>query len=213
MEGEERSGSAAGLPGSGRVRLAVGIGNPGKEHEATRHNAGTWLVERLAKERGWGFSKVGDLPADLAGTAGGVRLARTKTYMNDSGTAVAALARYLGVGPASLLVAHDESDLAPGQARFKFGGGLAGHNGLKDIAAKLKTNSFWRLRIGIGHPGDSEDEDARRVPLDRHVLARPLGGEVGLIDGAIGQAASAWADVEVGDMDKAIRALHTRRGG
>ena len=138
------------------IRLLVGLGNPGPEYEATRHNAGFWFVDEVARalrvslvpERSY-FGLVA-----RANTAEGpVWLLEPMTFMNLSGKSVAALARFFKIAPEEILVAHDELDLLPGQAKLKFGGSAAGHNGLKDIHGMLGTQDFWRLRLGIGHPG------------------------------------------------------------
>src|SRR4051794_18244993 len=138
------------------IRLFVGLGNPGPEYESTRHNAGFWWVDALARELK--VRLVADkgyhglvARANVHGQT--VWLLEPQTYMNLSGRAVASLARFFKIPPEEILVAHDELDLVPGQAKLKFGGGHAGHNGLRDIHAQLGTDDYWRLRIGIGHPG------------------------------------------------------------
>jgi PTH1 family peptidyl-tRNA hydrolase len=138
------------------IRLIVGLGNPGPEYAATRHNAGFWFIDEVASrlraplvpERGY-FGLAGR--ANVSGQA--VWLLKPTTYMNLSGKAVAALARFFKIEPAEILVAHDELDLPPGQVKLKQGGSHAGHNGLRDIHAQLGSADYWRLRIGIGHPG------------------------------------------------------------
>ena len=138
------------------IKLLVGLGNPGPEYEATRHNAGFWWVDAAAKQLG------GRLSADRAcfglvgrvnRPAGPVWLLQPQTYMNLSGKSVAALARFFKIAPQEILVVHDELDLLPGQLKLKEGGGHAGHNGLRDIHAQLGSADYWRLRLGIGHPG------------------------------------------------------------
>jgi PTH1 family peptidyl-tRNA hydrolase len=127
--------------------------------------------------------------------------------MNESGRPVAALARFYRVAPAEVLVAHDELDLKPGVIKIKHGGGFAGHNGLKDIAACLGSGDFWRLRIGIGHPRDgalSEQEVAD------YVLRPPLAAERARIDDAIVRAAAIWPHIVSGDLARAMHELHTR---
>ena len=138
------------------IKLFVGLGNPGPEYEATRHNAGFWWIDALAREL-----KVTLVPersyhglvarASVAGHS--VWLLQPQTFMNLSGKSVAALARFFKIPPEEILVAHDELDIPPGQAKLKRGGSHAGHNGLRDIHAQLGTSDYWRLRIGIGHPG------------------------------------------------------------
>ena len=136
------------------IRLLVGLGNPGPEYEATRHNAGFWWVDALASQLGAhlvperGYQA---LVARVNRPAGPIWLLQPMTFMNRSGVSVATLARFFKIEPAQILVVHDELDLQPGQAKLKFGGSAAGHNGLKDIHTLLGTQDFWRLRLGIGH--------------------------------------------------------------
>jgi PTH1 family peptidyl-tRNA hydrolase len=129
------------------------------------------------------------------------------TFMNLSGRAVAALARFFAIDPAAILVVHDELDLKPGEAKLKFGGGHAGHNGLRDIQAQLGTPDFWRLRLGIGHPRDSELTQQEVVD---YVLKPPRAEEASPIDDAIARALAAWPALATGDMERAMMALHTR---
>ena len=139
------------------IKLIVGLGNPGKKYAETRHNAGFWLVERVAAQHRASFrkeAKFHGLAAKLSGAGGDVWLLQPQTYMNESGTAVGALAQFYKISADEILVAHDELDLPPGGVKIKQGGGHAGHNGLRDIGANLGTPEFWRLRIGIGHPRD-----------------------------------------------------------
>ncbi|MDP2107614.1 MAG: aminoacyl-tRNA hydrolase, partial [Rhodocyclaceae bacterium] len=141
------------------LKLVVGLGNPGSDYSKTRHNAGFWFCERLARELDVSFAHESRYHgwvanARLGGVPGGVWLLMPQTFMNRSGQSVQALASFFRIQPAEMLVVHDELDIPPGQLRLKFGGGLGGHNGLKDISAHLGTQDFWRLRIGIGHPGD-----------------------------------------------------------
>ena len=127
------------------LRLIVGLGNPGREYAATRHNAGAWFAEQLAARLSVSLHAQAKFHALV--TEGEPRLAVPQTYMNRSGLAVAALARFYRIAPTEMLVAHDELDLKPGVVKLKHGGGFAGHNGLKDIAAALGTGEFWRLRM------------------------------------------------------------------
>jgi PTH1 family peptidyl-tRNA hydrolase len=188
-----------------RIRIIAGLGNPGQRYETTRHNAGYWLVEALAQRHGGQFKSEAKFHGDVAAiTVNGadVRLLRPGTYMNKSGLAVAALARYLKVPPASVLVAHDELDLEPGTVRLKLGGGPGGHNGLKDVIAHLGRD-FYRLRIGIGHPGHRDD-------VIDYVLNRASAADQGRIDEAVAEAA-AVIPVLLGEGDqKAMHALHSR---
>ncbi|HXX86040.1 MAG TPA: aminoacyl-tRNA hydrolase [Casimicrobiaceae bacterium] len=187
------------------LRLIVGLGNPGRAYSATRHNAGSWFVERLAKSLAMGFRGEARFHSLVAGSE--LRLALPQTFMNRSGLAVAALARYYRIGPGEILIAHDELDLKPGSVKLKHGGGLAGHNGLKDIAEALATGEFWRLRIGIGHPRDgalSEQEVAD------YVLHRPSEVERAAIDDAIARALAIWPRLAAGETERAMHELHTR---
>ena len=152
------------------IRLFVGLGNPGAEYEATRHNAGFWWLERAGRQARRAPGARARLPG--AGGArehagqGPVWLLEPMTFMNRSGFSVATLARFFKIEPQQILVVHDELDLLPGQAKLKFGGSAAGHNGLKDIHGMLGTLDFWRLRLGIGHPGV-------KAEVVNYVLKRP----------------------------------------
>ncbi len=185
-------------------KLVVGLGNPGAEYSETRHNAGFWFCERLARELGVSFSKEARFHGFAANARNdGVWLLMPQTFMNRSGQSVAALARFYRIEPAEILVAHDELDIPPGQLRLKFGGGLGGHNGLKDITAHLGTQDFWRLRIGIGHPGD-------RNEVVNFVLKRPGRAESDLIEESLDRALSAWPLMARGDWNAATQRLNTR---
>lgn len=186
------------------MRLVVGLGNPGRQYERTRHNAGFWWVERLAQ-----MAKVELRPErKFSGYVGRIPspcecwLLLPQTYMNASGQAVEALANFYKIAPEEILVVHDELDLVPGAAKLKHGGGAAGHNGLKDIAAKL-GQSFWRLRLGIGHPGQ------RDVVVD-YVLHPPSQEDAELISQAVDRSLKVWPFIHVGEMEKAMHALHTK---
>jgi PTH1 family peptidyl-tRNA hydrolase len=187
------------------VKLVVGLGNPGPEYKATRHNAGFWWVENLAdaqrvrlRAQSKFFGRVGRV------TDGGhdCWLLLPTTYMNASGRAVQAFAAFYKIAPDDILVVHDELDLPPGTARLKKGGGVAGHNGLKDISAKLGPD-FWRLRIGIGHPGDRDE-------VTDYVLHPPRQEEAELISNAVEHSLGVWPLIQTGEMEKAMHRLHTR---
>jgi len=141
------------------------------------------------------------------GKKGDLRLAKPSTYMNDSGRAVAALARFFAVSPDELLIVHDELDLRPGDAKLKLGGGVAGHNGLRDIQMQLGSADFWRLRVGIGHPRDSALPEQDVVD---YVLKPPLPEERESIVNALERALAVWPDIARGDMEKAMMSLHTK---
>ena len=190
----------------GAIRLIAGLGNPGRRHERDRHNAGFWFVSRLAELHRAAMKdepKYHGLIARLAASSGEVRLAMPQTWMNLSGKCVGALARFYRIEPEECLVVHDELDFSPGVAKLKLGGGVAGHNGLKDIAAQLGSNHFWRLRIGIGHPGDKD------LVAD-YVLAKPPAAERELIDEALAKCLEASPLMLSGDMHAAMLKLHTK---
>jgi PTH1 family peptidyl-tRNA hydrolase len=189
------------------IRLVVGLGNPGREHDATRHNAGFWFVDALAAKLGSAFVSEGRFHGRVARAAPDLRLLAPGTYMNLSGRAVATLSRYFAIAPAEILVAHDELDLEPGEAKLKFGGGTAGHNGLRDIDAQLGTAEFWRLRLGIGHPRDSA---IPQQDVADYVLRPPPSAERALIVAAIGRSLDAWPAIAAGDMNRAMQLLHTK---
>ncbi|MBS0371107.1 MAG: aminoacyl-tRNA hydrolase [Proteobacteria bacterium] len=185
-------------------KLIVGLGNPGAEYAETRHNAGFWFCERLARDLGASFNKEARFHGLAANARNeGVWLLMPQTFMNRSGQSVAALARFYRIAPAEILVVHDELDIPPGQLRVKFGGGLGGHNGLKDITAHLGTQDFWRLRIGIGHPGD-------RNEVVNFVLRPPRREEASLIDESIDRALAAWPLIARADWNGATQRLNTR---
>jgi PTH1 family peptidyl-tRNA hydrolase len=184
-------------------RLIVGLGNPGAEYEDTRHNAGFWLCERLAARLGAELRRESRFHGIAGRTREQVWLLMPQTYMNRSGQAVAALARFYRIPPAEMLVLHDEIDLPPGALRLKFGGGLGGHNGLKDIAAHLGTQDFWRLRIGVGHPGD-------RNQVADYVLKKPRAEERVLIEAALVRALEHWQHIERGEYPAAMQKLNSK---
>jgi PTH1 family peptidyl-tRNA hydrolase len=190
------------------IRLVVGLGNPGREHEATRHNAGFWYADALAARLGASFSGEAKFHGRVARAVGDLRLLKPGTYMNLSGRAVAALAQFFSIAPSEILVVHDELDLKPGETKMKFGGGHAGHNGLRDIVARLGAAEFWRLRLGIGHPRDSAIPQQEVVD---YVLQPPRDDERAAIGNAIDRALDAWPLMAAGDFERAMMALHTRR--
>jgi peptidyl-tRNA hydrolase, PTH1 family len=188
------------------IRLVAGLGNPGREYARTRHNAGFWFVDELARKLGTSLAMESKFAGEVA-KAGELRLVKPSTFMNLSGRSVAALARFYAIAPDEILVVHDELDLKPGEAKMKLGGGVAGHNGLKDIRAQLGTPDFWRLRLGIGHPRDSELTEQQVVD---YVLKPPRGEEQGAIESAIAKSLEAWPDIASGDMERAMMKLHTK---
>ena len=187
------------------IKLIAGLGNPGRKHERDRHNVGFWLVSQLAAGQRVELKSVAKyhgLVGKLARPAGDVWLLLPQTYMNLSGKSVGALARFYKILPEEVLVVHDELDFPPGTAKLKLGGGVAGHNGLKDVAAQLGTQGFWRLRIGIGHPGD------KNVVAD-YVLTPPPPAERELIDAAIARCMDVSELLLDGNMEAAMLKLHT----
>jgi len=188
------------------IRLVAGLGNPGREYAATRHNAGFWLADALASELRATLAPESRFAGALA-RVGELRLLKPATYMNESGRSVGAVARFFGIAPEEILVVHDELDLKPGEAKMKLGGGVAGHNGLKDIRAVLGTPEFWRLRLGIGHPRDSETPQQQVVD---YVLKPPRPEERDALRAAIDRALAAWPDIARGDMERAMMHLHTK---
>jgi PTH1 family peptidyl-tRNA hydrolase len=180
----------------------VGLGNPGKEYERTRHNAGFWLVERFAQAKGVVLRKDPKFKALVGKTAEGVWLLQPQTYMNLSGQPVQMLAGFFKIKPDEVLVVHDELDFAPGVARVKQGGGIAGHNGLKDISQRLATHEYWRLRIGVGKPQPG------REGAD-YVLEKPPAEEKSAIDAAIDKCLGVLPQILSGDMQGAMNKLHT----
>ena len=183
------------------IRLVVGLGNPGKEYERTRHNAGFWLVERFASANGVMLRKDGKFQA-LVGRHESAFLLMPQSFMNGSGRAVQMLAGFFKIKPEEMLVVHDELDFAPGVARVKQGGGIAGHNGLKDISQRLGSHDYWRLRLGIGHPGDKD-------AVADYVLQKPSVEDRTAIDQAIDRSLQVLPEMLKGDMQGAIQKLHS----
>ena len=189
------------------IKLFVGLGNPGPEYEATRHNAGFWWIDALAAELKLSLQPDKGCQGRLArATIHGhpVWLLQPQTFMNLSGRSVAALARFYRIQPAEILVAHDELDLTPGQVKLKFGGGHAGHNGLRDIHAQLATPDYWRLRLGIGHPGV-------RAEVINWVLKKPLAEQREAIDACIERTMHSVPALLAGEMEKATLLIHTAK--
>jgi len=183
------------------IRLVVGLGNPGKEYERTRHNAGFWLVERFASANGVMLRKDGKFQA-LVGRHESAFLLMPQSFMNGSGRAVQMLAGFFKIKPEEMLVVHDELDFAPGVARVKQGGGIAGHNGLKDISQRLGSHDYWRLRIGIGHPGEKD-------AVADYVLQKPSAEDKTAIDQAIDRSLQVLPEMLKGDMQAATQKLHS----
>ena len=189
-------------------KLIVGLGNPGAEYERTRHNAGYWFVDELLRRHGGSWRRESRHQSELARSRIAdveLWLQKPLTFMNGSGAAVASVARFHRIEPAEILVVHDEIDLPPGAARLKQGGGHGGHNGLRDVIAHLGAD-FWRLRLGVGHPG-SKDE------VIDYVLQRPRAEERSLIDAALTSALDVVPELLCAGAQKAMQTLHTRDNG
>ena len=189
------------------IRLMVGLGNPGPQYEATRHNVGFWLVDALAARNNGRFRLEGKFHGLLCRLVIGgadLRLLKPTSFMNRSGQSLAAVARYFDIRPEQILVAHDELDLPVGTARVKQGGGHAGHNGLRDIINELGVRDFWRLRIGIDHPGD-------RRQVVNYVLGRPSRDDEGRILDTLDLVEPCLPDLLAGNFQKVMNQLHGAR--
>jgi PTH1 family peptidyl-tRNA hydrolase len=184
------------------IKLVVGLGNPGKEYERTRHNAGFWLVERFAQANGMVLRKDPKFKALVGKHAGGAWFLLPQSFMNLSGQPVQMLAGFFKIKPEEVLVVHDELDFPPGTVRLKQGGGIAGHNGLKDISQRLATHEYWRLRLGVGKPpAGTEGAD--------YVLQKPSVDDRAAIDAAIQKSLDVMPQLLAGDVQAAMNRLHT----
>jgi PTH1 family peptidyl-tRNA hydrolase len=197
------------MNGQPPLRLFVGLGNIGAEYEATRHNAGFWFVDAVAAKAAVSFAPERKFQGDVARVRGDghdLWLLKPSTYMNRSGQSVVALALYYKILPNEILVIHDELDLPAGGIKLKAGGGHAGHNGLRDIQAKLATPDFWRMRLGIGHP--------RTLQLNQEVvdfvLHPPRREELQAIDEAIGRGLEIVPQLVAGDLERAMMKINAR---
>jgi peptidyl-tRNA hydrolase, PTH1 family len=189
------------------IKLFVGLGNPGTEYEATRHNAGFWWIDALAQELKVSLVPERSYHGQMARTT--VRgetiwLLKPQTFMNLSGKSVAALARFFKIQPDEILVVHDELDVVPGQAKLKLGGSHAGHNGLRDIHAQLGTDDYWRLRLGIGHPGVKSE-------VIHWVLKKPSPEQRSAIEECVTRTLKAVPALLAGEMEKATMLIHTSK--
>jgi len=189
------------------IRLFAGLGNPGPQYEGTRHNAGFWWLDALAHELGVVLAAERAFHGLVARTSHAGQpfwLLQPHTFMNLSGKSVAALARFYKIAPHEILIIHDELDFAPGQVKLKRGGSHGGHNGLRDIHAQLGSSDYWRLRIGIGHPGNKAD-------VLGWVLHKPTPDQRTLIEGSIAHSLQALPALLGADMDKAVQLIHTTK--
>ena len=189
------------------IKLFVGLGNPGPDYAATRHNAGFWWIDELARELKVSLSMDKSYHGYVARTTVGghtIWLLQPQTFMNLSGKSVASLAKFFKIAPEEILVVHDELDIAPGLMKMKFGGSHAGHNGLRDIHAQLGSADYWRLRMGVGHPGVKSE-------VINWVLKKPSLDNRIAIDQGITRSLKAVPDMISGDMDKATMVIHTTK--
>lgn len=189
------------------LKLLVGLGNPGPEYEATRHNAGFWWIDAVARELKTGLSLEKSYQGLMARTTyqgQTLWLLEPMTYMNESGKSVAALARFFKIQPEEILVAHDEMDIVPGEIKLKRGGSHAGHNGLRSLHAHLGSDDYWRLRIGVGHPGVKSE-------VVSWVLKKPSPDHRTAIEDAMIRTLQALPDLLSGAMDKATMHIHTSK--
>lgn len=187
------------------ISCVVGLGNPGLKYQDTRHNVGFWLIDRLAQRYGGVLradNKFFGEVARIRTPAGECWLLKPTTYMNHSGRAVSALARFYKIPLVQLLVAHDELDLDPGVIRLKKGGGHGGHNGLRDVASAMNSKDFNRIRIGIGHPG-------HRDQVTDYVLSRPSRADQDIIERGLDEIERHWEVIQAGDLAKAMQEIHT----
>ena len=188
------------------IKLIVGLGNPGKDYQSHRHNVGFWFCDTVANLFSGNFKKESKFFGDVAqvNIAGlNVRLLKPNTYMNRSGQSIQSVAKFYQLNADEILVVHDELDLNPGTARIKLAGGHGGHNGLRDAIKALDTKNFYRLRLGIGHPGDKSQ-------VSDFVLHTPNKTELGQIQDALISSLQVIEDVVTGDIDKAMKHLHTQ---
>jgi PTH1 family peptidyl-tRNA hydrolase len=189
-----------------QIKLFIGLGNPGEKYSDTRHNAGFWWIDLVAHQQNINlqngdkfFSSIGK-----SSIAEELYVAKPNTFMNDSGKAVAAIAKFYKINPNEILVIHDDLDIDVGQAKLKFGGSHGGHNGLKSIFACIGSQDFWRLKIGIGHPGD------KHLVVD-YVLKNPSSKERDLIDESIERSSQLFNEIGSGQFEKAMLNLHTNK--
>jgi peptidyl-tRNA hydrolase, PTH1 family len=191
---------------SNNIRLLVGLANPGAEYAKTRHNAGAWVVQELARVHNVSLreeSKYFGVTGRIMTNGQDLRLLIPTTYMNLSGKSVAALANFFQIKPEEILIAHDELDLPPGVAKFKKGGGHGGHNGLRDTISKMGNNKeFYRLRVGIGHPGDKNK-------VANFVLGKAPVKEQECIDAAVDEAVRCMDILLKDGLNKAQNRLHS----
>ena len=189
------------------IQLIAGLGNPGAKYESTRHNVGFWFVDELARSKGCSLRHESKFQGEvgkilIAGQS--VWLIKPMTFMNLSGQSVSALAKYYKLSVENLLVVHDELDLDPGTVRLKQGGGHGGHNGLRDIISHFSSKEFYRLRLGIGHPGSAAD-------VSNYVLSNPSNTDKNAMEDSINDCMPVLSQIIEGEMQKAMNHLHSRK--
>lgn len=187
------------------IKLIVGLGNPGGQYESTRHNAGFWFIDELVRQHNCHLKSESRFHGEVSKLHLGSRdclLLKPTTFMNRSGQSVSSLAKYYQIPASGILVVHDELDLAPGTVRFKLGGGHAGNNGLRDIISALGTKDFYRVRVGIGHPGHRSD-------VSDYVLSRPSRDDADLINNKLDDVIAALPKILAGEYQQVMHHLHT----
>ncbi len=187
------------------IRLIVGLGNPGEKHLQTRHNAGFWFVDAVARKNNAVFKYESKFKGEVAFffyQGEKIWLLKPHTYMNESGESLRPFADFYKISTEEILIAHDEIDLPSGEIKLKWAGGHGGHNGLRSIFSHLNKD-FWRIRIGVGHPGDKNQ-------VVNYVLKKTSSQDKAEIDGAIDDALTVVDELLRGEMEAAMKKLHTR---
>ena len=187
-----------------KIKLFVGLGNPGENYKKTRHNAGFWWIDFIAKNHRLTLKKSSKFIGSFAkyDKESDYYFLKPNTFMNDRGLSILALSKYYKIEPEEILVVHDELDIEPGNIKLKLGGGHGGHNGLKSIISSLQSNNFWRLRIGIGHPGD-------KSLVTNFVLKAPIKYDMESIEGSIFNSYKIFSLLTAGEFEKAMLNLHS----
>ena len=187
-----------------KIKLFVGLGNPGEQYVDTRHNVGFWWIDFIGQNHKLSLKNSKKYFGEFSkhNEDGKVFFLKPSTFMNDSGKSVQALAKFYKIEPEEILVIHDELDIQPGTAKLKLGGGHGGHNGLKSIQTSLGSNNFWRLRIGVGHPGD-------KSKVIGYVLNKPSKIEMQLIQESIINSYKVFSYIMLGQFEKAMLNLHS----
>jgi len=187
-----------------KIKLFVGLGNPGEQYVETRHNVGFWWIDFIGQNHKLSLKNSKKYFGEFSkhNEDGEVFFLKPSTFMNDSGKSVQALAKFYKIEPEEILVIHDELDIQPGTAKLKLGGGHGGHNGLKSIQTSIGSNNFWRLRIGVGHPGD-------KSKVIGYVLNKPSKIEMQLIQESIINSYKVFSYIMLGQFEKAMLNLHS----